>query len=63
MLITAGAGTSERGLLFSMQMEATPLDGTAVLKRKTLPVQPEWSGNQFRFTLIVAYQLNITYNL
>lgn len=60
MLITAGAGTSERGLLFSMQMEAVPLDGTAVLRRKSLPVQPEWNRKAFCFHLITADQLNMT---
>lgn len=64
MLITAGAGTgtSEGGLLFSMQMEAAPLDGTAVLRRKSLPVQPEWNRKAFCFHLIIADQLNMTYS-
>lgn len=62
MLITAGAGTSERRLLFSMQMDAAPLDGTAVLRRKSLPVQPEWNRKAFCFHLIAADQLNMTYS-
>lgn len=48
MLITAGADTSERGLLFSMQIAAAPLDGKVVL-RKYLLGQPDW--NRFAFIL------------
>lgn len=62
MLITAGASTSERRLLFSMQMEAAALDGTAVLRRISLPVWLEWKRKAFCFHLIIADQLNMTYS-
>lgn len=42
MLMAAGAGTSQKRLLFSMQMKAAPLDRTAVLSRKSLPARFTW---------------------
>lgn len=60
MLITAGAGTSEGGLLLNMQREAAPPDGTPALGRKSLPVQPEWKRKAFCFHLVTAEQLNMT---
>lgn len=42
MLMASGAGTSEKRLLFSMQMKAAPLDGTAELSRKSLPACFTW---------------------
>ena len=62
MLITAGAGTSERSLLFSMQMEAAPLDGTAALRRKSPPVQPERKRKAFCSHLVAADLLNMTHS-
>lgn len=57
MLMAAGAGTSQKRLLFSMQMKAAPLDGTAALSRKSLPARFTWMERKGNLCVFFPFHL------